>query len=139
MFGFVTIIGRLGNDPEERETKNQNKIHVFNVATTSKISGEETTIWWKCYLWGKVCSRILPHLKKGSSVIVQGDINRIAAYPSKDGSMLTTQEINVSFISFVPSQKKRIDEKGESQDELDNNDNENNSDINTKFLMSLAV
>ena len=75
----VTLIGRLGKDPEQRSTPDGSKLVTFSVATserwTDRSSGEkrEAVQWHNVSIWnealGEVASRFL---KKGSQVYLNG-------------------------------------------------------------------
>ena len=83
----VFIMGRLGADPEMRETKTGGKMAVFSVATSRwvKDGGEPITQWHRDRGLGKtevkLCAK---YLKKGRSVLIEGSV-RTQKYKDKDG------------------------------------------------------
>lgn len=77
MFNQQTLIGRLGADPEMRETPSGVTIAVMSVATTEKWkdqAGElqERTDWHRIEAFGRNAEFARQYLKKGALVFVQG-------------------------------------------------------------------
>jgi len=75
----VILVGRLGKDPESKETKNGLGAR-FSVATsesyTSKATGQkvENTEWHNIVVWGKLAEIAAMYLKKGSMVYLEGKL-----------------------------------------------------------------
>ena len=75
----VILVGRLGKDPESKETANGLGAR-FSVATsesyTSKATGQkvENTEWHNIVVWGKLAEIAAMYLKKGSMVYLEGKI-----------------------------------------------------------------
>lgn len=80
MLNKVTLIGRLGADPEIRYMPSGSGIATLNVATTrrwkDKQSGErkEETEWHRVTFFGPVAKVCGEYLKKGSQVYIEGRI-----------------------------------------------------------------
>jgi len=96
MFHRVTIIGRVGQDPQMRYTPDGTPVTNFSVATTDKISkslpggGErpcptgwkesfngknwELTTWWRVTCWRGLGEMVNQYLTKGSQVFVEGEL-----------------------------------------------------------------
>lgn len=126
---LINAIGRLGSDPEERETKNGTKFISLNLACSTRAGGQATTTWVRCTIWNSSFDGILKYLKKGSMIVVSGEMNRISSYINKDNEPSSSLEINVSGINFVPGSKKSDDE-GQSE-ELD--------DVNMEAISSITT
>lgn len=73
----LTIAGHLGSDPEVRHTTGGQKVTSFNVAVNVRRQGKDETIWYRITVWGDRFDKMITYLKKGSGVIVTGDL-----YPS---------------------------------------------------------
>jgi single-strand DNA-binding protein len=76
MFAQVTLIGRLGKDPESR-TAGSTEVTTFTVATDYSYKnrdGEWTkkTEWSNVKVWGAQAKSVAQYLKKGSLVAVVG-------------------------------------------------------------------
>jgi single-strand DNA-binding protein len=110
----VILVGRLGADPIQRQTKTGTTVTSFSVATTRKYTREsdspedatqiEETQWHRVVVWGRMGETCAQYLKKGNAVYVEGSI-RSRQYESKDGVQKTTFEIHSENISFLGGRK----------------------------------
>ncbi len=107
---LVEIAGFLGADPEERFTSSGKRVVGLRVATRVRHSGQDETVWWRVSIWGDRFDRMLPFLKKGSAVIVVGDMNKPETYVGKDGQTNISMSLNAEMIKFSPFGKP---DKGE--------------------------
>jgi single-strand DNA-binding protein len=81
----ITIVGRLGRDPELRYATSGNAVAEFSVAVTRKPKDkEEETVWFECVAFGEQAENYCASFTKGSRVIVIGRVE-IKDYTSKDG------------------------------------------------------
>ena len=69
---ILQIFGYLGKDCEKRVMPNGSVLYIISVGVKSKKGKEESTNWYRVNLWGDKWEKLVPHLKKGSSVIVNG-------------------------------------------------------------------
>lgn len=99
---FMQVAGHLGADPEERFTPSGQKVITLRLATQSRKAGKDETIWWKATIWGDRFDKMIPYLKKGSPLIVMGEMNKPTIYNGKDGSPQISLEIVVSDMRFSP-------------------------------------
>ena len=76
----VTLIGRLGQDPEIRFTGDGNAIASFSVATNESWKNkngeiQERTEWTKCTVFGATAEKYIePYVKKGTLVSIEGTL-----------------------------------------------------------------
>lgn len=74
----VTLIGRLGKDPELRYTKDQTPFARFSLATSETFTsgGEkrEKTEWHNLVVWGRQAEIAGRYLRKGKQIYVEGRI-----------------------------------------------------------------
>ncbi len=75
MVFYVTLLGNLGSDPEERRTASGQKVTSFSVAVNHRKGKEDVTTWVRITVWGDKLDKIISYLKKGSAVIVNGRMN----------------------------------------------------------------
>lgn len=74
----VTLLGRLGKDPEIRSTQSGEKVASFSVATSEqwkdKATGEkkERTEWHTIVVWGALAGTVERYLQKGNRVYLEG-------------------------------------------------------------------
>jgi single-strand DNA-binding protein len=110
MYNKAQIIGRLGQDPEVRYTKDQKAIANLSVATTEtwkdRQSGErkEKTEWHRVVLFGKTAETARDYLKKGALVLFEGPI-RTRKWQSQDGQDHYTTEIHADLMKIMSSNK----------------------------------
>jgi len=104
----ITIIGRLGADPETRFTSNGKKVTTFRVAESVRKNGKEDTIWWRVTLWGDTnkFDNMMPYFKKGSSIVVVGEVSKPEIYTGKDGQPQVSMDVTAHSIHFNPSGAK---------------------------------
>jgi single-strand DNA-binding protein len=95
----VTLIGRLGKDPEVRHTQSGKPIVSLNLATTDswkdKASGEkkEKTVWHRVVIFNEGLAKVAEqYLSKGSLVYIEGSIDN-RKYTDKDGVEKSISEI----------------------------------------------
>jgi single-strand DNA-binding protein len=99
---YITIAGHLGADPETRFTSSGQKVTTLRVACNSKRSGKEETIWWKVSVWGEQFDKMLPYFKKGSSIIVMGEIMKPEIFNDREGKPQISLNITANNIQFSP-------------------------------------
>lgn len=99
-FQQVTIMGRLGKDPEARVSDGGKTVCKFSVATSEKRGGTEQTTWWNVVTFDKTAELCSQYLTKGRQVLIVGRIE-ISEY-EKDGVKQRSMSLianNVTFIS----------------------------------------
>ncbi|NBU62594.1 MAG: single-stranded DNA-binding protein [Chlamydiae bacterium] len=99
---FVLLAGRLGSDPETRFTPSGQKVTNFRFACSSKKGGKDETIWYRVTVWGDQYDKMLPYMKKGTALMIQGELHKPQIYTDKESKPQTSLEITASSISFSP-------------------------------------
>jgi single-strand DNA-binding protein len=99
---FIQIMGHLGADAETRFTPSGQKVTNLRVATTVRRGGKEETIWYRITLWGDRFDKMLPYLKKGSAIIVVGELGKPEIYTDREGKQQIALEVTAEFIRFSP-------------------------------------
>lgn len=98
----TTIAGHLGADPEVRFTSSGQKVTTLRVAARARRSGKDETIWWKVTIWGEQFDKMIPYLKKGSPVIVVGEMNKPEIFTDREGRPQVSMSITASDLLFSP-------------------------------------
>lgn len=94
MINQVTLLGRVGKDPEIRYTTSNKAVAMFSIATNEL--GKDTTTWHNVKAWEKLAELCEQYVKKGDLLYVQGRIE----YTEKDGKYYTAIVIqNMKFLS----------------------------------------
>jgi single-strand DNA-binding protein len=101
----VTLIGRLGKDPEVKELTNNRKMAKFSLATTDVYkngNGEkkEDTQWHNIVAWGNLAEIASKYLKKGEEVAVEGRVS-YRDYEDKNGTKKYITEITLNEILML--------------------------------------
>jgi single-strand DNA-binding protein len=99
---FLHIAGHLGADPEVRFTSGGQKVTTLRVAARSRKSSKDETIWWRVTVWGETLDKLISYLKKGSAVIVVGDMSKPEIFTGKDGTPQLSMNMTASSIMFNP-------------------------------------
>lgn len=113
MFNEVTLIARLGKDPELKHTPSGKAICSMRVVTseTSIKDGEkvEKSQWHNIIVWDKQAETCHQYLKKGSLAFIKGRLE-YQEYKDKDGNMKNRTEIVANTVRFLSPAKGKEDE-----------------------------
>lgn len=71
----TTLVGRLGQDPEIKQSKSGNSFVKFSIATNDGFGDNKKTNWHNCTAFGKLADVIAQYCKKGDMVAVSGSID----------------------------------------------------------------
>lgn len=123
----VTLIGRLGKDPEQRSMPDGNKLVTFSVATSDRwndaSSGErkERVFWHNISIWNEALGEIAArHLKKGAQVYLEGRLETRSW--EKDGTTHYATEVvlrpynsDLQMLGNAPSPDRPADPPAQSR------------------------
>ncbi|HSX03732.1 MAG TPA: single-stranded DNA-binding protein [Rhabdochlamydiaceae bacterium] len=98
----ATIAGHLGADPEVRFTSSGQKVTTLRVAARARRSGKDETIWWKVTVWGEQFDKMIPYFKKGSPIIVFGELNKPEIFTNKEGQPQVSMSMTAVNLQFSP-------------------------------------
>lgn len=106
----VTLVGRLGRKPEEKQVSPEKKFCSFSVATNYSWRDFKTkekkdkTEFHRVILWGKLADIAMQYLDKGSQVYIEG---RIAynEWTDKEGKKHENTDIIGSELVLLGSKK----------------------------------
>lgn len=101
----VTIIGRLGKEPDFRYLNGGKSVANFSVATSKKINNEQVTQWHNIVAWNKIADVVEKFVQKGTLVAIQGEII-YRSYDANDGTKKYVTEIVANFLEILSSNKK---------------------------------
>jgi single-strand DNA-binding protein len=95
------VIGNLGNLADVKYTGDGKPYITFSVAVSEKVKDGEKTTWFNCVGWGERYSGgILPYLKKGTKVYLEGNYTP-RLYTTNAGSQAISHDITVSHIELL--------------------------------------
>ena len=96
----IIVTGNLGNDGEQRFTPSGDSIVTFSVPASSGFGDKKKTAWLRCTLFGKRGESVLPYLKKGQLVGVQGEFS-LDEWTGKDGDKRVTACVRVTDVTLL--------------------------------------
>lgn len=97
-YAQITIVGRLGKDPEVRQTQTGKELVTSSVA----VGKDEKTTWFNISAWERTGSW-LKDARKGDVVFVQGTLE-LRMYVTKAGKTNVDASVNAQTIRAMKSQ-----------------------------------
>lgn len=106
-YNNVTLLGRLGKDPEVRSTPSGKKVCTLTLATSESYKDktgnwQETTDWHRIVLWEYKAETAEKHLRKGSKVMIEGKL-KTRSYEDQSGVTKYITEVLGSNIVLIDS------------------------------------
>lgn len=107
MINKVTLVGRLGAEPEIRTLESGAMVAKFGLATSENYrdrAGEwqEQTEWHDVVVWRTLAERAQEYLKKGSLIYLEGKLTH-RKWQDKDGNNRKTTEVVGSYFRIMPT------------------------------------
>ncbi len=115
-FNRIILMGRLGQEPVRRQTKDGKSVVNFSLATARWVREEqaampessagerprrtEETDWHRIVVWGRQADACAEYLGKGDAVLVEGGV-RTRKYDGKDGVQRTSFEVHADLVRFL--------------------------------------
>jgi len=106
----VTILGRLGADPEVRSTSTGKRVATFSVATSERWKGkqsgeqQEKTQWHRVVVWNRgergMADIVEEYAKKGDNIFVSGKIE-YRTWEDQEGQKRYSTEINAEDVVLL--------------------------------------
>ena len=110
MYQVLTIIGRLGKNPEMRYTPTGIPVCKFSVATdrvwnNDQGQRQEETTWHNVTVWRKQAETCAQYLTKGSLVLISGSV-KASGYTNRDGEAAASLEITAETVKFLSTNRE---------------------------------
>ena len=120
MFNRVTLIGRVGSDPEVRTSTKETKFARLSIATNEKFKvkeeWKEKTQWHRIVVWDSgITATIEKYVKKGSLLFIEGQIET-RSYEDKGVTKYITEVV----VHRVRGIMRMLDSKGGDIGKVDN-------------------
>ena len=108
MYQQITLVGRLGNDPEMRYTPSGVAVTNFSLAvsrtwTSKDGQKQEKTLWFRVNVWDKMAETATQYLTKGRQVLVVGELEEPRTYTDRDGNTRVALDVRASTLKFLGS------------------------------------
>lgn len=103
----ATIVGNLGADAQTKQLPTGDSVVEFNVACKVAIQKDAPPEWVRCSIWGRRGATLLPHLVRGSRVVVRGALLARPYAPKSGGDVRAGLELRVDDIEFAGGGERR--------------------------------
>ncbi|HDL1112631.1 TPA: single-stranded DNA-binding protein [Mannheimia haemolytica] len=117
---LVTLIGRLGQDPDVRVMQNSEKVAALSIATTEKWTDKQTgvkkesTEWHRVVLYRRLAEIAELYVKKGHLVSIIGKI-KTRKWTDSNGVERSITEIIAEQMQMLSSGEKNTPNKAENK------------------------
>lgn len=106
MYQKVTLIGRLGRDPEMRYTPDGTPVTSFSVATDRRWTDangqqQQRTVWFRVTAWRRLAETCNQYLSKGSQVFIEGELAEPKPYQGRDGEWRASLDVTAYTVKFL--------------------------------------
>jgi single-strand DNA-binding protein len=101
----IILVGGLTKDPELSTTNNGKQVCRFSIGVKRDFTGTDQpeSDYFNCVAWGGLGETCGKYLKKGSKVLVEGQM--LTHSYEKDNIKRTVYDVNVSKIEFLSNTK----------------------------------
>jgi single-strand DNA-binding protein len=106
----ICLVGRIGQDPELKQTPNGVPVCSFTVAV-KRPHVKDTTDWIPCVAWRQAAEYLCKYGKKGSTVAVTGVLTT-RNYEDKNGQKRTAYEILVDALNLLSESNSSAPKQG---------------------------
>ena len=96
----VTIIGRLGRNPEIKYTANRKAVTTLSLA----VQRDDKTAWVRCVAFGKAAEAVAQYAKKGERLAITGSLSA-NEWEDKNGKERISTEVVVNSAQFLSETK----------------------------------
>lgn len=108
MYQQITLVGNVGQDPEMRYTPSGQAVTSFSVAVNKSWVNadgqrQEKTLWFKVTCWRKLAETVSEYVKKGSKVLVVGEVEEARPWTDRDGNQRASLEVTANTVRFLDS------------------------------------
>ena len=121
MYQQTVILGNLGSDPIQRETKQAEPVAVanFSVATSRQwndTNGErqQFTTWFQVSAFGRLAEVCSQYLKKGHKVMVHGEMSEPRIYKDRNGNARADLNLRAREVKFLTPRGDAVPMNGQS-------------------------
>ena len=99
----VTLLGRVGTDPEMTYTPNGIAITKLRLATDRyRRDGEDSTDWHNIVVWDKSAEAVNQYVQKGQRILVEGRLVQ-NSWQTEDGQPRSRTEVHTQEVVFLDS------------------------------------
>jgi single-strand DNA-binding protein len=108
MFSQTIIVGNVGSDTDMRYTPSGDAVTTFSVAVNKSWNDnsgtrQTKTTWYRVTTWRKLAEVVGMHVRKGSKVMVVGEMQPARAYLDRNGQAAASLELTANTVRFLDS------------------------------------
>ena len=115
MYHKISLIGRVGRDPENKTIKSGMQLSSFSIAVDihGKTNDQKVTIWPKITVFDSAAEFVREHVKKGDLVLVEGRLSpdpitgTPKVFQKKNGSYSSSYEIVGEKVQLLSSNNRQ--------------------------------
>ena len=112
----VTLLGRVGNVPELRQTNGGTAVVQLRLATDRRSQNNEPqTDWHTVVCWTKTAEAVAQYVQKGDRVHVSGSL-RQRSWQTDSGERRSRVEVYANEVIFLGSRSDRRDDQDKGGD-----------------------
>lgn len=97
---FVQFIGRVGTNPEKKQSKSGNEYYQYRVVEDTRFGGSDVSTWYTIKDMNP--RRIYGSVKKGTMLFINGEFAPVDAFNGNDGNIHLELTIFANSVTFVP-------------------------------------
>ena len=105
----VTLLGRVGADPELHSTKSGTAVVQLRLATdrySKSADAQSETDWHSVVVWGETAEAVARYVRKGDRVHVTGRLQQ-HTWQTDSGERRSRTEVHASEVIFLDSRSDR--------------------------------
>ena len=108
MYQQITLIGNVGNEPEMRYTPSGVAVCNLSVAVSKRRTDsegvlQEKTTWFRVTLWRRQAEIANEYVKKGSKIMIVGEVDEARPYVDRDGKQQAALEVTANELRLLDS------------------------------------
>ena len=116
----ISIIGRVGKEPEHKQTPSGQNVATFSIAVSEKYKDkqqqvQESTEWINIVIWGKLSEVVKNYVKKGSQLYLEGKLKTRSWEDTATGKKVYRSEVVCHSMQLLDSKKDSDQNQGGQQ------------------------
>lgn len=110
----VQLIGRLGQEPQTRQTTGGINVVNVSLAVSKRVKGQDQTTWVRLVFWDKTAQIVANYCKKGDQIAIVGELQTREWV--KDGENKSVTEVRVHSLDLLGKGPRQEREPGSDDD-----------------------
>ncbi|MGB3571337.1 MAG: single-stranded DNA-binding protein [Phormidesmis sp.] len=102
---IVTLVGRVGRDPEIRYFESGNVLAKCGLAVNRRTKNNDQPDWFNLEIWGKTAEIAANYVRKGSLIGVTGSLKLDSWQDRATGATRTSPVIRVNQLDLLGSKR----------------------------------